>query len=82
MDDTSLATHHGDYGDDAPYALPGFTAVAALALVTAVVSARPHLSGTTRPAAISVATRRLGWRFWYGNPVAGTSLVTARKPAA
>jgi ubiquinone/menaquinone biosynthesis C-methylase UbiE len=24
--------------------------------------------------------RRLGWRFWYGNPVAATSLVTASKP--
>lgn len=30
---------------------------------------------------LEVATRRLGWRFWYGNPVAATSLVTARKPA-
>ena len=27
-----------------------------------------------------VARRRLGWRFWYGNPFAGTSLVTASKP--
>jgi ubiquinone/menaquinone biosynthesis C-methylase UbiE len=26
--------------------------------------------------------RRLGWRFWYGNPVAATSLVTATKPLA
>ena len=25
-------------------------------------------------------TRRLGWRFWYGNPVAATSVVTASKP--
>jgi ubiquinone/menaquinone biosynthesis C-methylase UbiE len=24
--------------------------------------------------------RRLGWRFWYGNPFAATSLVTASKP--
>ena len=24
--------------------------------------------------------RRLGWRFWYGNPIAATSLVTATKP--
>jgi arsenite methyltransferase len=29
--------------------------------------------------ASSVARRRLGWRFWYGNPVASTSLVTASK---
>jgi arsenite methyltransferase len=25
-------------------------------------------------------TRRLGWRFWYGNPLAATSLITASKP--
>jgi len=25
-------------------------------------------------------TRRLGWRFWYGNPFAATTLVTASKP--
>jgi len=33
--------------------------------------------------AADVAQRRLGWRFWYGNPAAATSLVTAvkRQPA-
>jgi cyclopropane fatty-acyl-phospholipid synthase-like methyltransferase len=29
--------------------------------------------------ATDIARRRLGWRFWYGNPFAGTSLVTASK---
>lgn len=29
--------------------------------------------------ATAVARRSLGWRFWYGNPFAGTSLVTASK---
>ena len=29
--------------------------------------------------ATAIARRRLGWRFWYGNPFAGTSLVTAEK---
>ena len=29
--------------------------------------------------AVDVKRERLGWRFWYGNPVAATSLVTARK---
>jgi len=28
---------------------------------------------------IDVQRRRLGWRFWYGNPIAATSLVTASK---
>jgi arsenite methyltransferase len=27
-----------------------------------------------------VTRRNLGWRFWYGNPVAATTLVTASKP--
>jgi SAM-dependent methyltransferase len=30
--------------------------------------------------ALNVTRRRLGWRFWYGNPFAGTSLVTGSKP--
>ena len=30
--------------------------------------------------AAGLTRRRLGWRFWYGNPFAGTSLVTASKP--
>ena len=30
--------------------------------------------------AAGVTRQRLGWRFWYGNPLAATSLVTAFKP--
>ena len=30
--------------------------------------------------ALQVERRRLGWRFWWGNPFAGTTLVTASKP--
>ncbi|MCC6367391.1 MAG: class I SAM-dependent methyltransferase [Bryobacterales bacterium] len=30
--------------------------------------------------ASNVERRRLGWRFWWGNPVAGTTLLTASKP--
>ena len=48
MDHTSLATHRGDYGYDAPYAVLGFTAAAALALVTAAVSATIHQPAATR----------------------------------
>jgi arsenite methyltransferase len=32
-----------------------------------------------RLGAATLTRRRLGWRFWYGNPFAGTSLVTASK---
>ncbi len=30
--------------------------------------------------ASNVARRRLGWRFWWGNPFAATTLLTASKP--
>jgi len=30
--------------------------------------------------ASNVARRRLGWRFWWGNPIAATTLLTASKP--
>ena len=30
--------------------------------------------------ATALTRRRLGWRFWYGNPLASTSLVAASKP--
>ncbi|HEX6737588.1 MAG TPA: class I SAM-dependent methyltransferase, partial [Vicinamibacteria bacterium] len=32
--------------------------------------------------AAGVERRRLGWRFWWGNPLAATTLVTASKPPA
>ena len=33
-----------------------------------------------RLGATGIVRRRLGWRFWYGNPFAGTTLITASKP--
>jgi arsenite methyltransferase len=32
--------------------------------------------------ATAVDRRRLGWRFWWGNPIASTTLLTASKPVA
>ena len=32
--------------------------------------------------ALDVKRERLGWRFWYGNPFAATTLVTARRPSS
>ncbi len=32
--------------------------------------------------ASNVERRRLGWRFWWGNPIAATTLLTASKPPA
>ena len=36
--------------------------------------------GTLDALGATTTRRRLGWRFWYGNPIAATSLVTAMKP--
>lgn len=40
-----------------------------------------YASTLTGLGATGVTRRRLGWRFWWGNPFAATSLVTASKPA-
>jgi arsenite methyltransferase len=50
-------------------------------LAIADIRATAHYAATLRGlGATAIARRRLGWRFWYGNPFAGTSLVTASKP--
>ena len=50
-------------------------------LVIADIRATSRYVKTLRTlGAAGVARRRLGWRFWYGNPFAATSLVTASKP--
>jgi arsenite methyltransferase len=50
-------------------------------LVIADIRATARYVRTLRElGAARVARRGLGWRFWYGNPFAGTSLVTASKP--
>src|SRR5262245_47825362 len=35
-----------------------------------------------RLGASNLERRRLGWRFWWGNPIAGTTLLVASKPEA
>jgi ubiquinone/menaquinone biosynthesis C-methylase UbiE len=50
-------------------------------LAIADIRSTAHYVETLRTlGATGVARRRLGWRFWYGNPFAATSLVTASKP--
>jgi SAM-dependent methyltransferase len=50
-------------------------------LAIADIRATAHYAATLRDCrAAGVERRRLGWRFWYGNPFAGTSLVVASKP--
>ena len=50
-------------------------------LAVADIRATARYAATLRAlGATKLARRRLGWRFWYGNPVAATSLVTASKP--
>jgi arsenite methyltransferase len=49
-----------------------------LAIADIRVTAR-YVETLRRLGATAIARRGLGWRFWYGNPFAGTSLVTASK---
>jgi arsenite methyltransferase len=50
-------------------------------LAIADIRATSHYAATLHSlGATGVSRRRLGWRFWYGNPFAATSLVTATKP--
>jgi len=60
-----FSMRRGDYGYDAPYALIMFGA----------------LSAAGGLGAVNVQRRRLGWRFWWGHPIAATTLVTASKAA-
>ncbi len=56
---------------------PGGRLVIADIRATAVYADALRALGAT-----NVGRRRLGFRFWWGNPFAGTTLVTAAKPAA
>lgn len=52
-------------------------------LVIADIRSTARYAGTLeRLGALDVQRRNLGWRFWYGNPIAATTLVTATKPVA
>jgi arsenite methyltransferase len=49
-------------------------------LAIADIRATARYAGTlSELGATGIARRGLGWRCWYGNPFAGTSLVTASK---
>ena len=49
-------------------------------LAIADIRATALYAGTLDALGATTTRRRLGWRFWYGNPIAATSLVTASKP--
>lgn len=50
-------------------------------LALADIRASARYAATLRAlGATDVIRRSLGWRFWYGNPIARTVLVTASKP--
>ena len=92
-----MMKRRGDYGYDAPYALIAFAVVGIVCLIIAVAAGRSQNRQLARTMTVyaafglinalrtlsgaTVARRRLGWQFWYGNPFAATSLVTASKSA-
>ena len=49
-------------------------------LAIADIRATALYARTLEALGATTTRRRLGWRFWYGNPIAATSLVTATKP--
>jgi len=50
-------------------------------VIADIRATRLYASTLAELGAADVTRRRLGWRFWWGNPFAATSLVTASKPA-
>ena len=48
-------------------------------VIADIRATQSYTSRLTALGAIAVTRRRLGWRFWWGNPLAATSLVTAMK---
>lgn len=79
---SSLAIHNIDSGADRARAIAEAWRVLKPGgrLAIADIRATAHYARTlSQLGATGVARRGLGWRFWYGNPFAGTSLVTASK---
>jgi arsenite methyltransferase len=54
---------------------PGGRMVIADIRATSVYADALRTLGASKP-----KRRRLGWRFWWGNPIAATTLLTASKP--
>jgi arsenite methyltransferase len=80
---SSLAIHNIRSNDDRKRAIsegfrvlkPGGRMVIADIRATAIYADALRTLGAS-----NVERRRLGWRFWWGNPVAATTLLTASKP--
>jgi arsenite methyltransferase len=49
-------------------------------VVADIRATRSYEKQLTTLGALNVERRRLGWRFWWGNPFANTTLLTASKP--
>ncbi len=81
---SSLAIHniHGNAGRGQAVSEAWRVLKAGGRIAIADIRATRHYARTLQNLGASGVTRRnLGWRFWYGNPFASTSLVTASKPA-
>jgi arsenite methyltransferase len=81
---SSLAIHNISAKADREQAVrEGFRVLRPGRLIIADIKATAVYADTLRAlGASNVTRRRLGWRFWWGNPIAATTLVTALKPLA
>jgi len=82
---SSLAIHNITSNDDRRQAIAeGFRVLKPRGrLIIADIRATSIYEDTLRTlGAANVERRRLGWRFWWGNPVAATTLLTASKAPA
>jgi len=80
---SSLAIHNIRLAADRAQALAEAVLVLApggRVAIADIKHVRSYAKELSRLGMLDVTHRSLGWRFWYGNPIAATSLVTGRKP--
>ncbi len=81
---SSLALHNIPSEADRARALAeaiGVLAPGGRLVIADIKHTRAYANELLRLGMVDVTRRSLGWRFWYGNPIAATWLVTARKTA-
>ena len=80
---SSLAIHNIRSNDDRRRAIAeGFRVIkpGGRMVIADIRATRIYADALRNLGASNIERRRLGWRFWWGNPIAATTLLTASKP--